>query len=84
MAKLNTEIIQSNIKEAAEELRILQKKIESGILDEIDLQLGLQHAYHHLNFAWNIRHVTTERYANLTEKEFKEWGIYPVDIELDD
>ena len=84
MAKLNTEIILSNIKEAAEELRSLKEKIESGTLDEIGLQLGLQHTYHHLNFAWNIRHVTTEKYANLTEKEFKEWGIYPVDIDFDD
>ena len=31
------------------------------------LQVGLLHAYHHLNFAWNIRNVPTEQYAKLTQ-----------------
>ena len=45
------------------------------------LQVGLLHAYHHLNFAWNIRNVPTEQYAKLTQKQFKRWGKYPSRIE---
>ncbi len=83
MAKLNTKIILSNLNEAAEELEDLKGKMESGDIDELELQIALQHAYHHLNFAWNIRHVPTEKYANLNDEEFKKWGSYPTDIDED-
>ena len=78
---LNREIIGSNISEARDELNNLLMKIEAGGLQEAELQVGLLHAYHHLNFAWNIRRVATSRYALLTQQEFETWGIYPSDIE---
>jgi hypothetical protein len=77
----NRQIIGSNISEARDELNELLMKIEAGGLHEAELQVGLLHAYHHLNFAWNIRRVATSRYASLAQQEFETWGRYPADIE---
>ncbi len=75
------EIIASNLSEAARELQRLRKHASAGDLSVEALQVGLLHAYHHLNFAWNIRNVPTEQYAKLTQKQFKRWGKYPSRIE---
>ena len=79
--RLNLEIIQSNLSEAIEELERLRDRASSGELNEADLQVRLCHAYHHLNFAWNIRHVPTSKYAKLTKSQFNRWGKYPSKIE---
>jgi hypothetical protein len=83
MAKrpLNLEIVRSNLAEAIEELQKLERSAAAGELHEGGLQVGLCHAYHHLNFAWNIRFVPTSQYAALTDSEFKRWGRYPTGIE---
>jgi hypothetical protein len=80
---LNKKIIASNISEAQAELAKLLHRLLTGTLNETALQVGLRHAYHHLNFAWNIRHVSKSRYASLSRKEFEEWGRYPADIDED-
>lgn len=81
MPKLNWEIILHNIAEAREQLEQIEgltgkgKKITEG-----ELQIMLEHAYHHLNFAWNIRHVSTKRYSQLSNDEFNEWSKFPKQI----
>ena len=79
--RLNRPIIASNLAEAREELERLHNLASTGKLTEAGLQVGLCHAYHHLNFAWNIRFVPTSQYAALTDSQFKEWGRYPSGIE---
>ena len=78
---LNLEIIGSNLSEAIEELHGLRDRASNGQLTEADLQVGLAHAYHHLNFAWHIRHVSTAQYAKLTKAQFDRWGRYPSDLD---
>lgn len=78
---LNLKIIGSNLAEAIEELEGLRNSASNGDLNEVDLQVRLCHAYHHLNFAWNIRRVPTRQYANLTQRQFDRWRKYPSDIE---
>jgi hypothetical protein len=79
--ELNLEIMTSNLDEAIEELVRIRANVSAGTVVEGQLQVWLCHAYHHLNFAWNIRHVSTEKYAHLTNAQFKRWGSYPRDIE---
>ena len=80
--KLNWRTISSDIAEAREELENLEQAVKSGELpSEAEFQTRLQHAYHHLNFAWNARHKTTKRYASLTDADFRAWDKYPKDIE---
>jgi hypothetical protein len=78
---LNVEIIEGNLLEAIEELKKIRARALNGELNEGEFQVGLCHAYHHLNFAWNIRHVETSRYAHLTQADFDRWGKYPPEIE---
>jgi hypothetical protein len=77
---LNFEIIESNLSEAIEELEKLRDRASNGELEEGHLQVGLRHAYHHLNFAWNIKHVSTTQYTQLTQAQFDRWGKYPSEI----
>jgi len=80
---LNWQNISSDLKEAREQLEEIEKSIQTKkYLDEAELQLMLEHAYHHINFAWNARRVTTENYANLTEAEFNRWSKFPKEIQM--
>ena len=74
---MNFTIVSSNIEEALEELQKIRDKVNSKNMDEAELKIQLQHVYHHLNVAWNIRDVETERYRNITHEEFENWGEYP-------
>jgi hypothetical protein len=81
--RLNWNIIMSNIIEAKEQLEDIEKIIKSGNkVSEVELQIKLEHAYHHLNFTWNIRHISTTNYSNLTDEEFNEWAMHPKEIEV--
>jgi hypothetical protein len=59
--RLNWRIIKSNIDEAREELQKMGDKIamRKGLSEE-ELKISLEHAYHHLNCAWNVRHMSKE------------------------
>ncbi|KAA6461201.1 hypothetical protein DYQ86_13240 [Acidobacteria bacterium AB60] len=78
---LNLMIIEHNLDEAIEELKKLKKEATEGTIQLSRFQVGLLHAYHHLNFAWNARYATTEAYQRLTQAQFKRWGRYPKRIE---
>ncbi len=81
MPKLNWEIIASNIAEARKQLEGIEARIKSGDPPEpVEFQIMLQHAYHHLNFAWNARHWPTGRYARLTQEDFEAGGKLPTDL----
>src|SRR3954464_5154701 len=83
MPKLNWEIILYNIAEAREQLEQIEELVRGGKKPhEVNLQIMLEHAYHHLNFAWNIRHVSTKRYSKLSNDEFNEWSKFPKEIEV--
>ena len=44
---------------------------------ENSLYVSLDHAYHHLNWAWNIRRIPEERVWKCDEKDFKNWSKFP-------
>ena len=76
-------MIKSNIAEAREELEVIEAKIDSDeMLDEVEYQIKMEHVYHHLNFAWNVRNISRDRYVNLTDQDFNKFGKFPEDIEL--
>ena len=81
MRKINAEIVLSNISEAREELEKIEELARSGEeLDDGELIVMFGHAYHHLNFAWNARRVADEKYRDLTQEDFNEWGRFPKDL----
>ena len=54
MRRMDTTWVQFHLREAAEEIARLIKSCD-GSIGEIDLSVGMEHAYHHLNTAWNER-----------------------------
>jgi hypothetical protein len=83
MPRLNWEIIILNIAEAREQLeKIEAMRAEGRRVSKVEFQLSMQHAYHHLNVAWNARHQPTKRYAHLTDEDFMNWGKLPVDLDF--
>lgn len=81
--RLNWQIIASNLREAREQLEEIERLIEKKKYPhEVELQLFIEHAYHHLNSSWNIRRTKTKDYANLSDEDFNRWGQFPKDIEL--
>ncbi len=81
MPKMNWKIIAGDIKEAREQLEEIERRIaRTDRPSEGELLIMFEHAYHHLNVAWNARAITTKRYANLTDIEFNKWSQYPKDI----
>ncbi len=82
MAKLNWTIIGYNVTEAREQLQALEKEINDGEgPTEEAFQVMLEHALHRLAFAWNVRRVSTKRYAKLSNEEFNEWSKFPAELE---
>lgn len=78
---MNWKIIAGDLREAREQIEEIEQRILKKDYSEGGLYIDLQHAYHHLNFAWNVRRIKTKEYANLTDKDFNRWGQFPKDIE---
>ena len=75
----NLDLIATNIEEAKEELVDLLKEIASDPeYTEGELRIALEHAYHHLNFAWHIRDVDVNRAGECSKEDFVKWSKYPV------
>jgi hypothetical protein len=72
MTELNWQIIAQNIAEAREELQLIEARLQAGEpISEVEFQIAMQHAYHHLNFAWNARDWPLKRYATLNHEDFE-------------
>jgi hypothetical protein len=82
MKRLNPDIILYNVSEAREELERIEALIRAGgKLSEAELSVMFEHAYHHLNFAWNARRTSDAQHRKLRDEDFNEWGRFPSDIE---
>ena len=83
MKKLNIDIIKSNIQEAREQLQEIETSLlQKRSFNEGYLQVSIEHAYHHLNTAWNARFIPQKRYKQSTNNDYNTWGKYPQDIEV--
>ena len=83
MAELTWENIAYDLEDALEELKRLTKSISSGNRpDEVEIQIAMQHIYHHLNFAWNTRYESIQNYADIMDEKFVQLGKFPQDLEL--
>lgn len=83
MAKpINWSLVAGNLAEARAEIEAFEAMLKSKHRrSEVALQLSLEHAYHHLNVAWNARRASAKQYRNITDAQFNRWGIFPRAIE---
>lgn len=80
---MNEPLILSNLEEAGEEIASLIADIQKrNGYTEHDLRIGITHAYHHLNVAWNAREVPMEEYCDLSDEQFYNWRAFPPDIDF--
>jgi hypothetical protein len=83
MPKLNYDAIASNVREAREELEQIEKSLTADKPPSEDyLQVWFDHAFFHLNFAWNARHAKPRAYSGLTTEDYNRWAKFPRDINI--
>jgi hypothetical protein len=80
---MNKHILLFNLQEAREELEHIIAALSTETdYDEHDFRAAMEHAYHHLNTAWNARHASDECWANQADELFHPWRAFPEDIDL--
>jgi len=77
---MKKEMILSSLREAKDELDRLIDEIEKDSDFSFDgYYVGVQHIYHHLNTAWNIRNESEETIEGCSENDFYNWRRFPGD-----
>ncbi len=83
MKRLNWRNVGANITEARVELQKMEKRIASKDRpSEGELFAAMEHAYHHLNFAWNSRHMPSKEYDRMSDEDFNVCADFPKDMEI--
>lgn len=72
------EIVLQNIAEAREQIEAIEKSLLDPEYEEVELKLDLEHAYHHLNYAWNIRNETDAAVETHSSSDFAKWSRFPI------
>jgi hypothetical protein len=81
--KENKQIILDHLTEAKKELDCMISDIQKEHdCDFSSHYVGLQHIYHHLNTAWNIRNEQPERIENCSRDNFVRWRRFPDDFDM--
>ena len=80
----NKNDILSDLREAKANLDGMINEIEKD--DEFDFEgyyPDMQHIYHHLNTAWNIRKEKEETIRKCIDKDFNKWRKFPNEFDMD-
>ena len=81
--RINWKLVASNLAEAREQLEQLEVQLKASRSRSAEhLQVGLEHALHHIYFAWNVRHTTTAAYVSMTDRDFTRWSKMPTELEV--
>ena len=77
---MNKPWIAFHLEEAIEELQRTLNELPEEDYSEEAFRTAVQHAYNHLNTAWNSRTESEERTASCTKEDFYRWRDFPTDI----
>ena len=61
----------------AKYIACLERQEKRNPFTESTLFFGLEHAYHHLNWAWNCRRTPEERVWHFTDSDADRWNRFP-------
>ena len=67
----------SNLSEAVDQLNEIIEEIDGPEYSETELMIQLEHAYHHMNFAWHIRSESEKDVIDCAGEKFRKWSKYP-------
>ncbi|PHS11845.1 MAG: hypothetical protein COA86_18935 [Kangiella sp.] len=74
----NKYLVIANIEEAMEQLQDTLSELQKDPeYSEIEFKIDLEHAYHHLNYAWNIRNIEDKEVDKNIDKNYAKWSKYP-------
>lgn len=74
----NRDLIISNLEEAIEQLQETVAELSSDLeYEECQLRIDLEHAYHHLNYAWHIRKASESEAEECSRENYVKWSKYP-------
>ena len=75
---MNTRCIKRDLVEARDQLNEIISGIDAGkTLPEGAFLVYIQHAYRHLNLAWNARHVSAAKYQKMSMRDFNQGSKFP-------
>jgi hypothetical protein len=77
-----------HLRECIIELESIIQRLGNPKFTSDKFAVAMSHAYHHLNFAWNIRQYSSKRIFNIdadsSDTEFYKMRKMPIDVDLDD
>ena len=79
---MNNRHTEFHLKEALEQLQETISSFQKGDVDEVQLELDMEHLYHHINTAWNSRNALEKDTDECSQANFEEWRKFPSDIDL--
>jgi|GEM_PF-3231412 len=75
---MNWRCIRHDLVEARDQLNEIIAKVDAGDVPcEADYLVNIQHAFHHLNVAWNARRSSLAKYQGMTIRDFNRWHKFP-------
>jgi hypothetical protein len=72
------EIVLANIEEAREQLQAIETALMNPDYSEVEFKIELEHAYHHLNYAWNIRNEEDIALDEHSQANYAKSSKFPV------
>lgn len=66
--------------ESKEQIEKTIEEIDYKSQSEAGLQVQIEHALHHLYFAWNVRHVPIKEYRKMGHENFNKWSKVPREL----
>jgi len=80
---INRQWVLFHLSEAIEELQKVSTALESrAALNKEEFEIALEHAYHHINTAWNSREITDEEAKQHSDADFIRWRQFPAELNL--
>ena len=75
----NHDLIIANLEEAIDQLKetVSELRCDKEYSEE-EVRIDLEHAYHHINYAWNIRLASESEVAECSQENFVKWSKFPV------
>ena len=72
-----------NLRESKAELDAMIAEVEEdGDFDFLDYYVQMQHIYHHLNTAWNIKDEEEHKIEKYSEEDFNKWRKFPDSFDM--
>jgi len=79
---MNKRWVLFHLTDAIEELQKLTTTLTSEAVSDEEFEIAIEHAYHHLNTAWNSRSISDEEAREHSDSDFVNWRQFPKDLNL--